>query len=340
MNKHICLVPRLKGLGGMVSFQAKFIAGLQKRNIDFSFDPLDPLNDAVLVIGGWRNLPALLKARRRGVRIVQRLNGMNWLHRVQKTPFKQWLRAEIANHLLAFIRRFVCHEIIYQSKFSQTWWENKRGKLKKTARIAYNGVDLDFYSPQGPEIPPNDHFRILLVEGHLNESSAAGLEIACQMAVILQEKMLLPIELVVAGDVPRSVQDRIQKKFPGTDLVWKGVVPADEIPALDRSAHLLFSADLNAACPNSVIEALACGLPVVSFNTGALAEIIPDSAGAVVPYGSNHWKLQMPDISALAEAAIQILKSNNKYRQGARAQAVRVFSLDAMVDAYLKVLLK
>ncbi len=340
MVKQICLVPRLKGLGGMVSFQTKFIQGLQKRGIAFTFDPADPQNDAILIIGGWRKIPTLFKARHRGVLIVQRLNGMNWLHKVQKTRFKDWLRAENANRLLSFIRRSLCHEIIYQSGFSKTWWESQHGKLRKPDHVIFNGVNLDTYSPDELETPPSDHFRILLVEGHLTEASSAGVAIACRMADILQEKMLLPIELMVAGDVPRTVQDHIQKEYPDLNLLWMGVVPNTDIPALDRSAHLLFSADLNAACPNSVIEALACGLPVLSYDTGALSEIISESAGTVVPYGSNHWKLEAPDISALAEAAIPILKNNNKYRQGARAQAVKCFSLDAMVDAYLKVLLK
>ena len=133
----------------------------------------------------------------------------------------------------------------------------------------------------------------------------------------------------------RSVEAR--SRVP---LVWAGSVPRERIPEIDRSAHLLFSADLNAACPNSVIEALACGLPVVSFDTGALRELVPHSAGRIVPYGADPWKIEQPDIQGLARAAAEVLREPDRFRRGARAQAEAVLGLDRMVDAYLKVLLE
>lgn len=117
------------------------------------------------------------------------------------------------------------------------------------------------------------------------------------------------------------------------------MVKREEIPAIDRAAHVLFSADINAACPNSVIEALACGLPVVAFATGALLELVNQSAGQVVPWGGNHWKLEPPDISALAAAARHILNEQDLFRKGARARAEEAFGLDQMVARYTEVLL-
>ena len=75
-----------------------------------------------------------------------------------------------------------------------------------------------------------------------------------------------------------------------------------------RSSHLLFSAEVNPPCPNSVIEALACGLPVVGFDTGSLSELVQGDAGRLVPYGADQWKLQKPDIPMLAEVATEVLQ--------------------------------
>lgn len=338
MKQQICLVPKLQGLGGMVSFQAKFINGLTARKIPYTFDLTDPGNTAVLVIGGTRHLWKLWLAKRRGARIVQRLNGMNWLHKVEKTPLRAALRAEINNQVLAFIRRSMAGEIIYQSKFSQDWWDRVFGKQSIPTRVAYNGVDLDIYSPAGPERPPEDHFRILLVEGHLSGAYARGLETAVKLAQELKESDAIPIELMVVGDVPDAMKARAHEMAPGLWITWKGIVPRASIPTIDRSAHVLYSADLNAACPNSVIEALACGLPVVAYDTGALSELVQDGAGEVVPYGADYWQLEDPVIPPLASACADILHNNPSYRQRARSRAENAFGLEPMVDAYLQAL--
>jgi len=102
---------------------------------------------------------------------------------------------------------------------------------------------------------------------------------------------------------------------------------------------LLFAADINAACPNSTIEALACGLPVVAFDTGALHELVSGDAGRVVAYGGNPWLLEPADVPGLARAANEVLVDQPRFRQGARRRAEEAFGLDTMVEGYLTCLL-
>ncbi len=338
MQHQICLVPELIGLGGMVSFQAKLIQGLKQRGIPHTFDIANPENTAILVIGGTRQVWKLRRAKARGVRIVQRLNGMNWMHKVEKTPPHAFLRAEINNQILAFIRRFLSDHIVYQSHFSRDWWVKVYNESPTTSQITYNGVDLDRYSPVGSEAPPEDHYRILLVEGHLVGAYGRGLEMAVNLAKLVRLEYQLPIELLVVGDVSDALKAHSHSLAPDLWITWGGVVPRDAIPAIDRAAHVLLSSDLNAACPNSVIEALACGLPVLAYDTGALRELVQAGAGEVVPYGADYWQLEDPLISPLAQACVKILQNNQTYREQARVRAEAKFDLDEMVDGYLHAL--
>jgi len=332
----ICIVP-VVSTGGMGSFRAKFEDSLQKRGIEVTHNP-DEDADAILVIGGTRHLLPLWQAGRRGVRIVQRLDGINWVHRKRNTGLKHFLRAEYGNFILSFIRKRVATRILYQSEFSRKWWEEWYGPTRVLSTVIHNGVNLEAYSPAGPHQRPRERFRLLVVEGSLGGGYDMGLDNAIRLAETLEERHGFPMELKVVGKITKEHRERAQarSKIP---IIWAGGVPREQIPEIDRSAHLLFSADINPACPNSVIEALACGLPVAAFDTGALNELVLGDSGRLVPYGSNLWKLEQPDIPALAEACVEILHEQARFRKSARAQAEERLGVDKMVDEYLKFLL-
>jgi glycosyltransferase involved in cell wall biosynthesis len=281
------------------------------------------------------------------VHIVQRLNGMNWVQRKLPTGPRHFIKAEIANWILATTRRHLAHHIIYQSHFTQDWWHRVYGAVAAPGQVIYNGIDLHSFAPTGPQHPPDDRLRILMLEAHLGGGMEPGLENAVRLLQTLNQQTAgARWELQVAGDVPARMRARwIARAGQGAQnggdaLVFSGVVAREQVPALDRAAHLLFSADLNAACPNSVIEALACGLPVLAFATGALPEMVTGEAGRVVPYGSNHWNLEAPVIGPLAAAAREIAARQPVFRAAARARAEAAFNIDQIVAAYLEVLLR
>ena len=337
-RKSICLITRISGIAGPASFQRRLSSGLVARGFEVNYRLDDPANRAALVIGGTRNLAALWRARKRGLRIVQRLNGMNWIHRRRPSGLKHALRAELNNRLLFLIRNWFADHVVYQSRFAQEWWERVYGLAPAPASVIHNAVPLEIYSPSGPQAPPKDRIRLLVVEGNLGGGYEIGLDWALQLALDLRADLQTPVELVLAGTAADGVQQRLGDG-QGVDLRWLGTVPPERIPALDRSAHLLFAADLHPACPNSVIEALACGLPVVSYRTGALPELVGPEAGRLADYGSDPWRLESPDAAALLRAARELLADLPRFRSGARARAEAAFGLEPMLEAYLNVLL-
>ena len=331
----ICIFPRVEGTGGVASFRLKFEAGLKARGFDVTNNP-DDASDAILVLAGTRELLRLRRARRRGTRIVQRLDGVNWVQRVRWTGVRYHIRAEYGNAALAFIRNRFADRVIYQSQFIRKWWEDWYGAARVPAAVILNGVDLQAYSPSGAQERPTDRVRILLLEGSLRGGLDSGLFHAVAVAEKLSERQR--VEVFVAGGVDESAlrdsqSDQLRVKF-------LGILPREQIPFLARSAHFLYSAEVNPPCPNSVIEALACGLPVAGFDTGSLRELVGADAGVLVPYGGNPWQLDQPNVPALAEAVDAILSDQPRFRLAARARAESTLGVDGMVDAYLKVLLE
>jgi len=350
--RRICVTPRVSGVGGMVTFREKMIAGLRARGYEVCNDLAELNYRAVLVIGGTRYFWGLRRARQSGIPIVQRLDGMNWLHRrrgIARAGVRHYLRAEYGNLVLRLIRSRLATHIVYQSKFVQDWWECACGPTPASSSVIYNGVNLNQYMPSDAERPPRDCWRVLVVEGSLMGGYELGLQTAIQLTAQLAEQIAAgpgdwarPVELLVVGRVPVELQRRWERyllpRTPQARLAWAGLVAPQKIPALDRSAHLLYSADINAACPNSVIEALACGLPVLAFDTGALPEMVTADAGRIVPYGGDPWKLETPNVSGLAQGALEIIQAGERLRHGARQRAEQVFDLERMIEAYLEIL--
>lgn len=346
----VCLVPRVHGVGGMVSFRDRLTAVFERWGVEVTQDLRDMPYQAVLVIGGTRQLGELWRVRRRGIPIVQRLDGMNWLHRLPSDvrppslSLRHRLRAELANLTLALIRWRLATAVVYQSQFAKGWWERVYGETRLPKRVIYNGVDLDRFTPQGEHQRPTDRLRVLMVEGSLGGGYEWGLGVAVQLLEELNawqaewsKRYPQGLELVVVGQVAEAVR-RTWARSLKAQIRWQGRVDPTEIPFLDRSAHLLYSSDVHPACPNAVIEALACGLPVLAFETGALAELVDETCGRVVPYGGDAWRLQPPDISALAQAGVEIAMQQEQMRPSARARAEAYFDVQEMAKAYAEML--
>lgn len=338
LKTSICVLPELKGFGGPSSFQAKLKKGLELSGIAVHHDIHDPSTRALLVIGGTRRLQDLAYARRKGIRIIQRLDGMNWLHKKKKTGIRHYLRSERMNLQLSVIRRFFADAVVYQSRFTRDWWHTVYGSQKTPHTVIYNAVDLTEFYPGDSSYKDGEEVRMLVVEGSFKGGHERDLRNAVEAAHSLADLMHAPVRLMIAGKVPDLFKIDIPT-HPSVIIDWLGMVPHADISDLDRSAHLFFPAEINAACPNSLIEALACGLPVVGYATGSLPELVGEDGGMIVPYNGDFWNLEAPRSEPLAKAACEVLANHREFQRGARKRAETLFSVAEMVEEYRKMLL-
>ena len=132
--------------------------------------------------------------------------------------------------------------------------------------------------------------------------------------------------------------DRRNQEKLSPSIDYRGFDSREELPTVYRDCVYL-SLYVNPACPNTVVEALACGVPVIGFETGALRELVTEEAGRIVPYGGNGpWELGFPDVGQLVLAAGQVLSDWDKFALGARQVAEDRFDVRDMVSSYLSVI--
>lgn len=312
--------------GGPGSFQRKF----EKYVKELGWKVVYPENkikpDVVMILGGTKKLFWLFKMKLSGVKIYFRLGGINWLYKKKKNVHlfrKLYLDFQIS--LTPLVQRIFADGIIYQSKFSKEWLIKlgQSAKIKNNI-IIYNGVDTEEFKPA--EIK-TDEISLLCVEGNIDYSPYA-IELLNQ----LQEKLIENSDyksLILYG----SFEYPENKKKLNQKIDYRGFVERKDISKIYRNAVYL-SLDVNAACPNTVIEALASGIPVIGYDTGALKELVPQDAGEIVPYGGDPWNLDFPDVESLIRAAKKVFEDYENFSKNAKRVAQERYDIKDMVNHY------
>jgi glycosyltransferase involved in cell wall biosynthesis len=128
-------------------------------------------------------------------------------------------------------------------------------------------------------------------------------------------------DLVLAGGPGKGYKDmweRVERSRWKESIRYVGFVPDADLPALYSMAALFFYPSLYEGFGLPVVEAMACGCPVITSNTTSLPEIVGDAGIIVDPY----------DTSSLAAALAKVLNSEELQHQLRLAgrQRARLFS--------------
>jgi glycosyltransferase involved in cell wall biosynthesis len=325
----IAIAPDLsQSFGGPQVFQCRLRQALEERGIAVHYGLRGDV-DAALLINASRDAYGLLRTVLRRAPIVQRLGGSNFMHRHQHATLRYYLRCEARNAVMRFVRNHVAHEVVYQSEFARKWWLRFGGKERVKTRVIYNGVDLSLFKPAS--LPASPVIRMLSVEGTLGTDPGGT---ALQLVRELRRRGYDVVLDLVGRANAEAVALWNREKF----VRYHGIVENSDLPRFYQQAHLFVATDVIAACPNTVLEALACGTPVVGFESGALPELLNSEAGYCVAFPGNAWRAEPPqNVTALADAALAVLAEQQKYREGARALAQVRYGLTQMAESYLAV---
>lgn len=198
------------------------------------------------------------------------------------------------NHLRK-VMSFLVHRYIAVSKDLEGWLLETVKVPKKKVRQLYNGVDLARFH-QSDENTGDDLFptqfadKDSLIIGTVGRAAAVKDQISLINAfdILLKKEACWSdkLRLVIVGDGPlyQTLKERVS--ILGLDSkVW---LPGDrkDIPVLLRKMDIFVLPSLGEGISNTVLEAMATGLPVVATRVGGNPELVDDyRTGALVPVG-------------------------------------------------------
>jgi glycosyltransferase involved in cell wall biosynthesis len=93
------------------------------------------------------------------------------------------------------------------------------------------------------------------------------------------------LELALVGDGPLldAYCQRVERAGLASRVRFLRNLPAPEVARWLGAADVFCLPSHSEGCPNSVIEALACGRPVVASNVGGIPDLVKPSCGTLVP---------------------------------------------------------
>jgi glycosyltransferase involved in cell wall biosynthesis len=279
----------------------------------------------------WPNAPRDFSLLYLGSTYLPRdLRPLLWLARRRKAPivvnhdgvaYPGWA-GDRTDELNVPLRRAVqsADHVVYQSAFSKRSSDLFLGESRGTWEILPNAVDVDRFTPGTPSAGG----PVVLLGG--DQTQSYRLELALEtFRHVLDARP--EARLAVTGRLVSDAAPTIRRLALDGAVDLTGRYTQADAPAVFRQAHVLLHPKVNDPCPTTVIEALACGVPVAYAASGGTVELVGDEAGVGVPHPDGFERDEPPPAEALAAAVLAVLDDRERYARAARARAVERFAL-------------
>lgn len=176
------------------------------------------------------------------------------------------------------------------------------GAAPERVRAIPNGCDGEVFRPgerkaARAELGVAATSRLVLFVGRLTPVKGVR-ELLAAMAAAAPGSPALELTLIGEGPLETELRERARSAALAPRVRFAGRCEPHEVARWLAAADVLCLPSRSEGCPNSVLEALRCGRPVVASAVGGIPELVDGTCGRLTPVG---------DAAAIAAAIVEVV---------------------------------
>jgi len=264
-----------------------------------------------------------------------------YLARTEKVIYRRGSDIPIpGNFYNRFLMQNVVSVVVVNSRASKhSILQNSRKWFSEDKiKVIYNGVDLNIFNPNGAVTQirkafniPDDHAIISCI-GRL--TGQKGYEYTLE-AVSKAYKNTKGFSVLIVGKGKLETKLRKLVEQKGLDKIVFFLGFRQDIPEILRATDFLLLTPLWEGAPNVILEAMACGRPVISWKVSGIPELITD--------GETGYLCENKYIEGVASKIREMVEKRRSSQikemgENARRRAETMFSKERMVKEYLRIM--
>ena len=327
----------------LAGFGREFRSRIRRDDVEVVSIDKQPGKDPAAYLRMWRTLrrlrPAIVHTRNLGT------VDMQWVALVAGVPQRVhgehgWEAADPAgiNPRSLRIRRAcrpLVHRYVPMSRDLANWLQSAVHVPASRIRQAYSGVDTGRFRPAtAPELAARavGIFRIGTI-GRLDPvKNHAALLRAARSILDLRTDRAPAIRLTIVGDGPQRAPLEALARELGLDDLVEFTGTRDDTAELMRSFDMFVLPSMNEGISNTILEAMASGLPVLAARVGGNAELVlPEETGLLYDPADENG-LTSGLLRYLGQPALRA-----SHGRAGRERVLAKFSLDSMIQRYLDI---
>jgi glycosyltransferase involved in cell wall biosynthesis len=309
-------------LGHIFPFSRALIDFLEARGIETTLD-LTRKADIAVCVAFRPGVDAVRLLAQNGARIVHRLDGRC------RSIVKCYDMDEVVRQVNAYAD-WTVYQSLYIERHATEHVQTLLGQeaplcpVSPRASIIYNGVNTAIFRPEGPKVELKGKINILHVAISAGDRKKAAYVV--EMAKLLAGNPDIHFTMIGQQDKDLRCSHIIKDNLLPNITHLGPILSQQELARYMRASTVLLFPSVNDYCPNTVLEAMSCGLPIWYDDSGGTPELIRDGlrcAGAPINESNPLWPLD------------SLLNNHKEFRQDGLDIIRDRFTAERMGEDYL-----